>query len=355
MSGSVHEMDNKEQRTVIKFLTWEGAAAKAIHERLVEQLGGSAVSYETVTRWRREFAHGRQSIEDDPRSGRPSTSVSEEMCSKVEKIVMEDRSITQRQLAEILGISKGSVQSILQDNLGMKKVSTKWVPKFLTPEMRGNRRDCAIENLALMEGDEDGFFARIVTGDEVWIHHYDPKTPQEAKQWKHSTSPTPKRPRLSKTAGKLMMSIFWDCEGVLLIDFLERKKTINGDYYAGLIRDLRAAIKEKRRGKLASRVLLLHDNAPVHKCLVAAAAIREAGFAELNHPAYSPDLAPSDYYLFSNLKKDLRGTRFVDDQKLTETVKGWFEEKSLEFYCNGIKKLKERYKRVIASDGQYFE
>ena len=49
MSGSVHEMDNKEQRTVIKFLTWEGAAAKAIHERLVEQLGGSAVSYETVT------------------------------------------------------------------------------------------------------------------------------------------------------------------------------------------------------------------------------------------------------------------------------------------------------------------
>ncbi len=45
----------------------------------------------------------------------------------------------------------------------------------------------------------------------------------------------------------------------------------------------------------------------VHKSRVAQAAIHKASFEELNHPAYSPDVAPSDYYLFANLKKNLRG------------------------------------------------
>ena len=54
---------------------------------------------------------------------------------------------------------------------------------------------------------------------------------------------------------------------------------------------------KKRRGKLAAGVLLLHDNAPVHKSRVAQAAIHKCKFEQLNHPPYSPDLAPNDYYL----------------------------------------------------------
>ena len=93
---------------------------------------------------------------------------------------------------------------------------------------------------------------------------------------------------------------------------------ITGEYYANVIKQLNVAIKEKRRGKLAAGVLLLHDNAPVHKSGVAQAqaAIRECKFEQLNHLPYSPDLAPSDYYLFRNLKSHLRGTRFWLLQRL---------------------------------------
>ena len=62
------------------------------------------------------------------------------------------------------------------------------------------------------------------------------------------------------------------------------------------------AISLKRQGKLSSSVWLLHDNAPVHKSLVAQQAVRDCGFLQLNHPAYSPDLALSDCYLFKNVK-----------------------------------------------------
>ncbi len=82
---------------------------------------------------------------------------------------------------------------------------------------------------------------------------------------------------------------------VVLIDYMPPKTTINGQYYAALMGRLREAIKEKRRGKFAKSVLLLHDNAPAHTARVAQVAIRDCGFEQLNHPAYSPDLAPSDF------------------------------------------------------------
>ena len=61
-------------------------------------------------------------------------------------------------------------------------------------------------------------------------------------------------------------------------------------------------------------MLLLHDNAPAHRSVIAQQTIRDCGFIQLGHPAYSPDLAPSDYYLFRHLKKYLRGIRFEDDE-----------------------------------------
>ena len=99
-----------------------------------------------------------------------------------------------------------------------------------------------------------------------------------------------------------MATVFWDSKGIILIDYKLAGTSITREYYANVIKQLRFAINEKRRGKLAAGVLLLHDNAPVLKSRVTQAAIRECKFEQLNHPPYSPDLAPSDYYLFRNLK-----------------------------------------------------
>ena len=78
------------------------------------------------------------------------------------------------------------------------------------------------------------------------------------------TSPPVVKFRKVISASKVMLSVFWDSESVLLTDYLEKGKTVTGTYYAGLIHKLCAVIKEKRRGKLTQGVLLHHDNAPVH-------------------------------------------------------------------------------------------
>ena len=132
-------------------------------------------------------------------------------------------------------------------------------------------------------------------------------------KWKHKASPTPKKFRVQQSAGKIMKTVFWNSEGVLLLEFMSHKTTITGDTYASTMVALRENIKQKHCGKLSSDVLLIHDNAPAHKLRTSLAAIRKCGFIELNHPPYRLDLAPSDYVLFRNLKQFLYGRRFSDD------------------------------------------
>ena len=84
-----------------------------------------------------------------------------------------------------------------------------------------------------------------------------------------------------------MATIFWDSEGLLMVDYAPRERTITGQYYAEELVRLKKCIRQKQRGKLTRGVLLLHDNAPVHK---AQAALHKCGFKELNRPPYRPDL-----------------------------------------------------------------
>ena len=88
------------------------------------------------------------------------------------------------------------------------------------------------------------------------------------------------------STSKGIVTIFWDSEGLLLIDYLPPEKTITGQYYAELTCKLRDANKWKRYGKLSLGVrLLFHNNAPVHKSLVAQQAVRYCRFVQLNHSA----------------------------------------------------------------------
>jgi len=146
--------------------------------------------------------------------------------------------------------------------------------------------------------------------DETWLYQYDPETKQQSMDWRHSGSPRPKKFRMQKSAGKVLASIFWDQDGNLLIDYLPKGPTINEEYYSSLIVQLNDILKEKRRGKVTKGVLFLHDNVPAHRALATQKKLAYLEFQCLDHPSYSPDLAPSDYHLFPGLKKTIEGSPF---------------------------------------------
>jgi len=78
-----------EQRSVIKFLSKEGKKPKEILEHMVAVYGESAPSYYKVKFWSKQFKWGRDSIEDDPHTGRPVEVTSEEMCQKLESLILQ--------------------------------------------------------------------------------------------------------------------------------------------------------------------------------------------------------------------------------------------------------------------------
>ena len=243
----------------------------------------------------------------------------------------------------------------MDNQLGMKKICTRWILILLTPIQPANRVDCCQDLWQQSEVNLAKFFDCIVTGDESWIHHYDPLSQLEAKVWKRLGEQTPTRLRQEKSAGKIMMIIFWDKDGVLLSEYLPRRTTINGPYYASIIERLRSVIVERGRGKVSHGVLLLDDNVPIHKCKIVQVAIRQVGFLELDHPAYSPDLALTNYHPFSNLKKFLRLKDFSSDDEAVSTVENYLTDLNSEFFCKGIQSLHDRWQRVVASEGQYIQ
>ena len=95
-----------------------GKTGKEIHGELADVYGSSAPSYAQVKFWVGEFKRGRMSLEDKARSGRPLDATDEEMCKKVRDLVYSDRQIQVEEIAQALGISHGSISTILHDRLG---------------------------------------------------------------------------------------------------------------------------------------------------------------------------------------------------------------------------------------------
>ena len=146
--------------------------------------------------------------------------------------------------------------------------------------------------------------------DETWLYHYDPEREQQSMEWRHSGSPRSQKYRVQKSTGKILVSIFWDPDGILLIDYLPKGQTINAEYFSSLLVQLKNMLKEKCSGKVTKMVLFLHDNVPTHRAFAHQKKLAYLGFQCLDHPPYSPDLAPSDYHLFPGLKKTIKRSSF---------------------------------------------
>jgi len=152
-----------------------------------------------------------------------------------------------------------------------------------------------------------------------------------------------------------MASVFWDRKGILLVEFMPPGAIVNAAAYCDTLTWLRRAIQNKRRGMLPRGLCLHHDNARPHSAHNATALLEKFKWDIMDHPPYSPDLAPSDFHLILHLKKHLARKKFDDDDEVQEEVMTWFKVLAADFYDSGIQKLVPRLNKYLDNAGDYVE
>ena len=84
-------------------------------------------------------------------------------------------------------------------------------------------------------------------------------------------------------------------------------------------------------------------------------AVDRNGYELIPHPAYSLDLAPRDYFLFPNLKKDIRGHHFRSNKEVVAAVEEWVRDKDPGFFSSGLTALEHGWSKYIILEGNYIE
>ncbi|UYV73351.1 hypothetical protein LAZ67_10002821 [Cordylochernes scorpioides] len=317
--------------------------------------GEAILDRSNVYRWYKMFSEGREDVNDEERAGRPSTSTTDEKINEVEKMILANRRITVREVSEDLNISIGSCHSIFINDLGMRRVAAKFVPKLLNCDQKQHRMSIANEMLDSVR-DDPNLLQRVITGDEAWVYGYDVETKAQSSQGKLPHEPRPKKARQVRPNVKVLLTVFFDCRGVVHHEFLPQGRTVNKEYYLQVMRNLREAIRQKRPDLWKNKNWFLHhDNAPAHTSLLVRDFLAKNNTLMMPQPPYSPDLAPCDFFLFPKLKRPMKGRRYATLDEIKTASKEELKKIFKNDFLKCFEDWKNRWHKCIISHGDYFE
>ena len=211
------------------------------------------------------------------------------------------------------------MHSILHDSLQLRKLCARWIPHQLHPQQKNARVNWCKEMLKKFNHGRSRDVAKIITGDETWIYHYDPQTKQQSREWCEVGYGPPTKVRRTQFTKKQIYAIFFNTTGVKTVVPLEPGGTINSTWYTeSCLPKVIEAIHVQRPGTGLRGTFLHHDNASSHRSKMTRQFVEESGLQLLPHPPYSPDLAPCDFWLFPRIKKHLKGKKFDSNSKVEE-------------------------------------
>jgi histone-lysine N-methyltransferase SETMAR len=156
----------------------------------------------------------------------------------------------------------------MADNLNMRRISAKFVPRLLSDDQQVHRVSVCRE-LKQQTRDDPNFISNIITGDETSVYGYDPETKQQSSQWKSPISRRPKKAKQVRSNVKSMLIVFFDIQGIVHKEFVPPGQTVNGKFYCEVLKRLREGIRRKPPDNWKNNNWFLHhDKAPAHTSLV---------------------------------------------------------------------------------------
>lgn len=341
------EVDTVHLRHCLLYEFHQGKNAAEAHRTICVTYGERVIEESTCRKWFRKFKNKDFDLNDKQRSGRPPK-ISD---TDLQDLLDQDSTQTQQQLAKSLGVTQQAISERLHA-LGKIQKEGKWVPHALTEEQRERRSDTCLSLLSRQK--KKSFLWKLVTGDEKWIYFDNPK---RRKHWVDPGQPTTSTPKRNAFGKKMLLCIWWDELGVLYYELLQPGETVTGERYALQLNRLAEKIQKERpySGHGRRPVILQHDNAKPHRSSIVFKTINELQWEILPHPAYSPDVAPSDYHLFRSFQNSLAEQKLHNEDDVRKVVDKFIASKNQAFFRRGIHQLPERWQRVVEANGDYID
>lgn len=333
--------DQQHLRHCLLFLFDSGMNGVEAHRRLVEVYGPDVISQRTCYNWFDRFREGDRSLQDESRSGRPPELDLEEL----RRLVEADPKQTARDLATILSTTHTTILHGLH-SLGKVQKLHAWLPHVLTDNDKKRRMETCAHLLSWKRN--KAWLNNVITCDEKWVCY---SNVLRRHQWVNAEEQAQPEHKGELHEKKNLLCVWWGIHGIVHWELTPDNTTINADIYCTQLQ----RVKQKLDFATVQqdKVYLLQDNARPHVAKKTYELLLSFGWMTLPHPPYSPDLSPSDYHLFRSLQNHLDGKNFANRKLLETDLKHFFESKPPEFYITGINELPDRWRKVIAMDGEY--
>ena len=345
------EFSREEVRKLIFYCWKRGLNASKVSLEIKLILGDGVTSKRTCRDWIKKFEIGDFSTSDQMRSGRPSRG---DLNDKIIDELADNKHASSRELADTIRVSHVSIWRHLVA-MGKQYLHNRWVPHKLSDENKTFRINICTDLIKMNQ--EASFLNSTITCDECWVY-WENECYRRKRSWQGAGDmPVAVPQRTSMTKRKHLATVFWDSKGLLLLDAMPPNQSMNAQYYCDLLDKLKIEVQRKRRRLNDTgyhRIHFLHDNARPHVAAITRSKLEKLSLTVLPHPPYSPDIAPSDFYLFSPMKTALKGKNFASEIEIQTVLQHWFDSKPPAFFQRAFSLLPDRWQKIIDNEGVYF-
>jgi histone-lysine N-methyltransferase SETMAR len=302
----------------------------------------------TIKGWYEKLEHGLEIRELNLSGGRPRLDHFE---TQILELLNDNPYYSLRRMSSILKLSKETLKRIIHEKLGMKKVSTRWVPHILTQDQMQAR----VEQAQLMKGillkNKQYGFLNIVTGDESWFYLFYPPS----SKWIKKEEDRPVMESMSHLSKKVMVTICFSSTGLRHLFTLPHGQTMNAKSFVDYV--LKPVEKSYEMIELPpdAPCLIHYDNARVHLAKHTADFLQQSSLVRIPHPPYSPDISPCDFFLFGYIKHLLTNVTFADEDSLEKYILSLAGQIPKSKYLDVFNHWIDRLDYVIESGGKYFD
>jgi histone-lysine N-methyltransferase SETMAR len=255
-------------------------------------------------------------------------------------------------IADEVNTNRETIRLILTEELGMRKICAKMVPRNIIEQQRDTLLSVCADLLEQVKADSE-LMDQVVTGDESWFFQYDPQTKHQSLEWHSKGSPRPKNARMSLSKVKCMLVCFLDSMGIVHNECNPAGQTVNQYYYTEILERLRKRVM--RVCPIIQKTGSFIINAPAHATLSVAQFLISKSIMVMLQPSFSPDLAPCDFFLFQKVKSAVKGHHFESAEGIQRAVMQALNDTPQAAFQECYKQWQHRWKRCVQAQGMYFE